>query len=66
MFRRYLTRVQHSLQLWYVQPENGHNESEEDCREEGEVLGSRVEGGRVREDGEAAGADGHQVEPLPI
>jgi len=59
MLSRNSTRTQYILQLWYVEPEDGHAESKGDRGEEIEVLRGFVEGGRVLEDGEAAGAEGH-------
>lgn len=54
-----------TLQTRRVTEDEDDDEGEEDGGEEVEVLGGFVEGGRVLEDGEVAGAGGHEVEPLP-
>lgn len=66
MLSRNPTRAQHILQLRNIKPENRHDERECDGWEEVEVLGCFVEGGRMLEDGETAGAEGHEGEPLPV
>jgi hypothetical protein len=63
MFSRYLARIQRILQGGDIKPENGHQERENNGREEVEILCGFIEGWWVLEDGEAAGAEGHQVEP---
>lgn len=59
MLSRDAIRPKHVLQLWNIQPEDSHDESKSDGREEVQVLGSLVEGWWVLEDREAACAETH-------
>ena len=54
-----------ALQAGRVEEDEDDDEGEEDGGEEVEVLRGLVEGGRVLEDAEVAGARGEEVEPLP-
>lgn len=66
MFSWYLARSKHTLQLRDVEPENGHDERERNGREEVQILCLSVESGWVLEDGETAGAEREECEPLPV
>lgn len=56
--------TEHGLEDGDVQPKDGHEQREDDGGEQPQVLGEPVKGGRVLEDAPAAGAHGHEVEPL--
>ena len=58
-------RAEGFLECGNVVPKDAHDQGKGDGREEVEVLGGLVEGGRVLEDGETAGSDGHEDKPLP-
>lgn len=60
------TRIQDPLQRRDIQPEDGHGQREQDCREEKQILSLFVEGWWVGENGETSCSDGHEVEPLPV
>jgi hypothetical protein len=64
VFDRNVAGRERLLQFWDVEPEESHSQREEDSWEQVEVLRGLVEGWRVLEDAEAAGAEGHQGEPL--
>ena len=66
MLRRHARRAQHGLQLRDVESEHGHAKSKQDGGEEQRVLGLLVEGRRMLEDAQTAGAKRHEVEPLPM
>ena len=65
MLHRHARGRQDDLQLRDVQPDDDHDESEKDGREEVPVLRLLVEEGRMLEDAQTAVAEGHEVEPLP-
>lgn len=65
MLGRNARSSQHTLQLRDVKPEDGHAKSERDGGEEQQVLSALVEGRWMLEDAQAAGAEGHEAEPLP-
>ena len=66
MFSRHSRRRQDSLELRDIQPEDSHAQCESDGGEEEEILCLLVEGGWMLENGEAAGADCEEGEPLPV
>lgn len=59
-------RVKDSLELRYVEPEERHSQRKGNCGEEVYVLCLSVEQGRMLEDGQPPGADGEEIEPLPV
>lgn len=64
MLNRDASGAQDRLKLGNVQPQDGHGQRKQNGREQVPVLGCLIEQGRVLEDAEAAGAGGHEVEPL--
>lgn len=65
MLHRDACGVQDILQRWNIQPEDSHAECKQDSRKEKQILRAFVEGGWMIEYRPTAGADGHQIEPLP-
>lgn len=51
---------------WDIEEEDCDEQREDDGGKEVEVLRGFVEGGRMLKDGQAAGMDGHEIEPLPV
>jgi hypothetical protein len=62
----HLSGAEHGLEDGDVEPKDGHEQRKDDGGEQPEVLRQLVEGRRVLEDAPAAGANGHEVEPLPV
>ena len=66
MLSRHPRSRQHSLQLRNVKPEDGHAKRKDDRGEQQQILSLFVEGRWMLEDAQAAGAEGHEAEPLPV
>lgn len=66
MLDGHLGGAEHGLEDGDVEPKYGHEQRKDDGGEQPEVLRQLVKGRGVLEDAPAAGADGHEVEPLPV
>ena len=57
-------RINDLANSWWVQPEDGHEKREYDCREKIKIFGFFVEGRGVLEDAQATSTRSDEVEPL--